>query len=134
MHLTLPATKTFTYLGGGAAAGIAVMLVAGNAIEAVVGPEFPPWLRNGYLAVFFALVLVMAYSGWALMVRSIINFQVAFWMRLAAAFRSRKTADTVNQLTPPAWKIGDIVILAGWAIWTLGLAIAVPAMIKDLSS
>lgn len=134
MRFALPATRTFAYLCGGAAAGIVLMLVVGHALEAAPGPESHPSIRAGYLAVFFALVLVMAYSAWALMVRSVIGANVAFWTRLAAAIRSRRTADAVTQVAPSARTVGDFVILAGWAVWTLGLAIAVPAMIADMSS
>lgn len=132
MRLTLPTTRTFAYLCGGAAAGVVVMLAAGNALEAELRPESHPWIRAGFLAVFFTLVLVMAYSGWVLMVRSVINALVAFWTRVAGALHSRKIADTVTRVAPPARKIGDIVIVAGWVIWTWGLALAVPAMLRDM--
>lgn len=88
--------------------------------------------RAGFLAIFFALVL--ACSGPALLVRGVINAKAAFRMRVAVAIRSRKTADTVTRIAPPARKIGGIFILVAWAAWTLGLAIAVPAMMRDMSS
>ena len=74
-----------------------------------------------------------AYTPWALVVRSIIGFQVDFWARMATAMRSQKTTDTVARTRPTARKVGDVVVLAGWALWTAGLAIAVPAMLKDMS-
>lgn len=133
MHLTLPTTRTFIYLFGGSAAGLIFMFVVGNALEAALGRlESHPWLRAGYLAIFFGLLLVMIYTIWPLMVRSIIGFQSAFWTRLAAATQSQKTADAVARTVPTARKIGDIVIVAGWAMLTLGLAIAVPAMLRDM--
>lgn len=131
MHLAMPATRTFAYLCGSAAAGIVLMMIVGDAIEDIAGPEMPPLGRTVFVAVFFALLLVIVYSTWALMIRSIIGFQVGFWTRVATARRSREIAGTITRVEPPARKIGDLIILAGWTIWTLGLVIMVPAMIKD---
>jgi hypothetical protein len=131
MQLALPATRTFAYLCGGAMAGIVLMMIVGDAIEDIAGPEVPPVVRTVFIAVFFALLLVITYSTWALMIRSIIGFQVGFWTRVAAARPSREIASTITRVEPPARKIGDVIILAGWTIWTLGLTIMVPAMIRD---
>lgn len=133
MRVRLPATRTFACLFGGAVAGVILALVAGHALEAALGRlESHPWIRAGYLTVFFGLLLVAAYTALALMVRSIIGFQAAFWTRMATAMRSPKTADTVARTVPSARTVGDMLILAGWAIWTVGLAIAVPTMLRDM--
>lgn len=91
------------------------MLVAGNALEAVLGSlEARPWLRASYLAILFGLLLTVAYTALALMVRTIIIFQAAFWSRMATAMQRQKTAETVARTVPRALTVGDIVILAGW--------------------
>lgn len=131
MSFALPATRTFAYVCGGAAVAIVVMMVVGDAAEDIAGPEVPPAFRAAFVAVFLTLLLVMIYSIWALMVRSIIGFQVGFWTRVGAARRSSTIADNVARTAPPARKIGDLIILAGWAMWTVGLAIAAPTMIRD---
>lgn len=133
MRIRLPATRTFAYLFGGSVAGVILTLVAGHALEAALGRlDSHPWIRAGHLTVFFGLLLVAAYTALALMVRTIIAFQAAFWSRMATAMQSRKTADTVARTAPSARSVGDMVILAGWTIWTMGLAIAVPAMLRDM--
>lgn len=135
MRLRLPTTRTFAYLFGGSVAGVIFMLVAGNAMETALGSlEARPWLRISYLAILFGLLLMAAYTGLALVVRSIIGFQAAFWTRVAKSIRSQKTADTVARTVPSARTIGDMIILAGWALWTAGLVIAVPAMLRDMPS
>lgn len=131
MNVALPATRTFAYACGGSFACAFVMAVTG---EAVFGREPHPWIRIPFLAVLFTLLLVAVYSLVALMVRAVVNGNIAFWTRMAAAARSRATADAVAGLTPPARRTGDVIILAIWALWTLGLAIAVPAMIIDQAS
>ena len=131
MDLVLPATRTFAYVCGGAVAGIVVTMIVGDAIEDIAGPEFPPVLGIVFAAIVIALLLVMMFSVWALMIRSVIGFQVGFWTRVGAARRSRTIADNVARIAPPARKIGDMIIVAGWAMWTLGLGIALPAMIRD---
>ncbi|MCV0394158.1 MAG: hypothetical protein K5872_21135 [Rhizobiaceae bacterium] len=99
--------------------------------EALFGPEPHPWVRTGFLTIFFSLLLVAAYSAWALMVRSIIGFQTGFWTRVGSMTGNPGTIDTVARVAPTARKVGDVLIVAGWAVWTSGLAIAVPAMIRD---
>jgi hypothetical protein len=126
MNLALPATRTFAYLCGGS---LAVVLVIAFTGEAVFGPEPHPVVRIVFLSIFFALLLVMVYSMTALMVRFVIGGNVAFWMRLGATLGSTATVETISELAPRARRIGDAIILVFWAIGTLGLAIAVPAMI-----
>lgn len=131
MQVTLPDTRTFAYVCGGTAAVMVVMMGIGNAIEAALGTEPAPWVQTVARIFFFSLVLVIAYSAWALAVRSIVGGLAAFWTHLAAAIGRNGIAHAVARTRPIARKVGDIVILVGWAIWTAGLAIAMPAMIRD---
>lgn len=132
MRLRLPTTRTFAFVCGGAVLSLIFMLIVGNALEAFLGPEFPPSIRVPYLTIFFGLVLLAAYTALALMVRSLIGFQTVFWTRLATWLESRRLSGIVATTAPTARTIGDILILAGWAIWTVGLAIALPAMLQDM--
>lgn len=131
MRLRLPTTRTFACLFGGSVAGVIFMLVAGNALEAL-GPEPFSSIRTAYLAIFFALLLLAAYTAFALMVRTIIGFQTAFWTQLARRMQSHRLAGIVARTVPIALTLGDGLILAGWAVFTVGLGIAVPAMLRDM--
>ncbi len=126
MNLALPATRIFAYFCGGSVACVIFMAFTG---EAVFGPEPHPWIRTIFLAIFFALMLVWLYSMIALMVRVVVDGNIAFWKRMSAASHSSATGETVTRLAGPARKAGDVIILAMWTIATVGLAIAVPAMI-----
>lgn len=47
------------------------------------------------------------------------------------ATSSATVSDIVAEVTPAARVVGDIIVLVFWAGWTLGLAFALPAMIRD---
>ena len=131
MRFALPVTRTFVYLFGGAVAGIVVMLIVGSAIESVAGPGSVYVGKTVFTAVFFTLVVLVMCLAWALMIRSVIGFQVTVWTRIGAASRSPGIAENVARIAPPARKIGDLIILAGWMFYAFGLSIMVPVMIRD---
>ncbi len=128
MRFALPSTRTFGFVCGGVVAAIVAFMVIGGALEAVLGPRHPAGAETVVKIVFFAVVLVGFLAVWALMIRSILAFQLAFWRRFA---RNRETADTVARVAAPARRIADVVIVVGWAVVACGLAIALPAMIAD---
>lgn len=130
-RFALPASRMFVRVFLGALAGLVVLLVVGGVLENTVAPDPPRWFRNLYLAAVLSLLLAAMYSGMALMVRSVIGFQSAFWKRVGRTAGSAAVTDTVTELTPRARRVGDIFILAVWLLWALGLAIALPAMIRD---
>lgn len=131
IRFALPATKTFAYVFGGALAGLVILVALGNMYEDTFGPELPPQVRAAYLAILLALVLVTLYSAVPLMVRGVINFQSTFWRGVGRTTSSATVTDIVAKVTPAARVVGDIIVLVFWAGWTVGLAFALPAMIRD---
>lgn len=131
IRFALPATKTFVYVFGGALAVLVGLAALSDILENTFGPELPPPVQPAYHVILFALVLVTIYSAVPLVVRSVINFQLAFWRGVGRTASSATVTDIVAEVTPGARLVCDIIILVGWAILTLGLAFVLPEMIKD---
>ncbi|ALA16827.1 hypothetical protein AL346_04645 [Chelatococcus sp. CO-6] len=95
-------------------------LEALGALAPHLGADPSPALRTAAVAAFGLGMLVLAYSLMPLMVRGFV----------ALAIRAGILAPATSLVNRA---VTDRIVVGIWCLWTLGLAIALPAIVSDLA-
>jgi hypothetical protein len=114
----MPSIRTFAWLCGGSFALLLIIGWGGNILQASGVVRDPGSLKYPFLAVMFALVIVLAFSAVPLMVSAVLGFQRTVGNENVPVVRTALSAQ-------------NIIVFAIWGLMVAGTAIAIPAAIMN---
>src|SRR5690349_6033331 len=114
----MPLTRTFAWLCGASFALLLIVGWGGNILEASGVVRDPGALKYPFLALMFALVLVLAFSAIPLMVGAVLGFQRTIGNENVPVVRTALSGQ-------------HTIVFVIWGLMAAGAAIATPAAIMN---